>query len=166
MTPLAYLLLVLAQLAGLLLIPFGLPGIWIQAGALIAYAWWTDFAVVGLVPIIIVLFLALLAEIAEFLLGGRFAKRYGGSRRAAFGAIIGGIIGAVMGLPIPLIGSIIGAFVGSFAGAAIFEFTTGRGVGPAARAGWGAFVGRVVATALKSGVGVLIAVLSLLTALG
>ncbi len=166
MTGLAYLLLVLAQLAGLLLIPFGLPGIWIQAGALIAYAWWTDFTAVGIVPIILVLFLALMAEIAEFLLGGRYARRYGGGKRAAFGAIVGGIVGAVMGLPIPLVGSIIGAFVGSFAGAAIFEWTTGRGVGPAAKAGWGAFVGRVVATAHKGGVGVLIAVLSLLTALG
>ncbi|HET7275610.1 MAG TPA: DUF456 domain-containing protein [Longimicrobiaceae bacterium] len=161
----AYLLLVLAQVTGLVLIPFGLPGLWLQAGALAAFGWWTDFTTVGFVPIALALFLALLAEIAEFLLGGRYARRYGGGRRAAVGAIIGGIVGAIVGLPVPLIGSVIGAFVGSFIGAAVLEWTRGEGTRPAVRAGWGAFLGRVVATALKGGVGVVIAVLSVLTAL-
>lgn len=161
----AYLLLAFAQLVGLLLVPFGLPGLWLQVGALALYAWATGFATVGWVPIAVAVALAALAEVAEFLLGGKYAQRYGGGRRAAVGAIAGGIAGALIGLPVPIIGSVIGAFVGSFAGAALLELTTGRGTGAALKAGWGAFLGRLVATALKSGVGVAIAALALLTAL-
>lgn len=161
----AYLLLAVAQAAGLLLIPFGLPGLWVQVAALAIYAWATGFATVGWVPIAIAVGLAVLAEVAEFLLGGRYAQRYGGGRRAAVGAIVGGIAGAILGLPVPLVGSVIGAFVGSFIGAALLELSTGRGTSAALKVGWGAFVGRLVATALKGGVGVAIAALVLLTAL-
>lgn len=157
----AYLLLALAQVVGLVLIPFGLPGLWLQVGALALFAWATDFATVGAFPIGVVLFLALVAEIAEFLLAGRFAQRYGGGRRAALGAILGGIAGAVLGVPVPLLGSVIGAMIGSFVGAALLELTAGKGASPALRAGWGAFLGRVVATAMKGGLGVVVAVFSL-----
>ena len=160
-----YLLLALAQLIGLLLIPFGLAGLWVQVGALVLYAWLTGFATLGAIPIIAALLLATGAEIAEWVLGGSYAKRYGGGRRAAFGAIIGGIVGAVMGLPIPILGSVLGAFLGSFIGAALMELSTGRGAGASVRAGWGALIGRLVATALKGGIGVAIAALALLSAL-
>lgn len=162
----AYLLLALAQLIGILLIPFGLPGLWLQVGAVAVYAWYTHFATLGAVPILLALALALLAEIAEFLLGGHYARRYGGGRRAAWGAILGATAGAVVGLPIPVLGSVVGAFVGSFVGAALLEFTTGRGGRPALRAGWGALLGRLVSTALKVAVGVAVAALALLAALG
>lgn len=161
----AYLLLALAQLLGLVLIPFGLPGLWIQVGALAVYGWATDFATVGLYPLLAVGLLALLAELAEFLLAGRMARRYGGGRRAAVGALLGGVVGALLGVPVPLLGSVIGAMLGSFAGAALLELTTGRGATPAVRVGWGALVGRVVAVAMKGGLGVVIAVLVLFAAL-
>lgn len=160
-----YFLLALAQLLGLVLIPLGLPGLWLQVAALGIFAWRGDFAVVSLYTIALVLFLALVAEIAEFLLAGRFARRYGGGRRAATGALLGGIIGAFAGIPIPLLGSVFGAMLGSFVGAAIFELTTGRGAEPAVRAGWGALLGRIVAIAMKGGLGVVIAVVALFTAL-
>jgi uncharacterized protein YqgC (DUF456 family) len=161
----AYLLLALAQVAGLLMIPFGLPGTWVQVAALAAYAYFTGFATVGWVPVVVVALLALAAEAIEFLLGGSFARRYGGGRRAAWGAIVGGMVGAVVGIPLPIIGSIVGSLVGSFVGAALFELTTERGVGPALRTGWGALLGRLVATAVKSGVGVAVAAVALLTAI-
>ncbi|HLM68625.1 MAG TPA: DUF456 domain-containing protein [Longimicrobium sp.] len=162
-------LLVLAQVAGLLLIPFGLPGIWLQVVSLGVFAWATGFREVGLVTIVLVVVLAVLAEVAEFALGGKYAERYGGSKRAAWGAILGGIAGAIMGVPIPIIGSVIGAFVGSFVGAALLEMTNStdwrnpewRG---AMRVGWGAFLGRLVATAVKSGIGVAVAAVAVLSA--
>lgn len=160
----AYLLLGVSQIAGLILILFGLPGLWVQVGALALFAWATDFATVGAFPIGVVLFLALVAEVAEFLLAGRYAQRYGGGRRAVWGAILGGIAGAVLGVPVPLIGSVIGAMVGSFAGAALLELTAGKGASPALRAGWGAFLGRVVAVAMKGGLSVVVAVFSLAVA--
>jgi uncharacterized protein len=161
---LAFLLLALAQVLGLLLIPFGLPGTWLQVAALIAFAWWTGFATVGLVPIVVVLLLALLAEIGELLLAGRYAKIYGGGRRAAWGAVLGGMAGAIVGIPVPLLGSVFGAMIGAFVGAALFELFGGSAVRSATRAGWGALIGRLVSTAMKGGVGVAIAVFTLATA--
>ena len=161
----AYSLLLLAQAAGLLLIPFGLPGTWVQVLGLAAFAWATDFRIVGAVPIVVVLLLAVVGEVIEFVLGGRYARRYGGSRRAAWGAIVGGVVGAFVGVPVFLIGSVIGAFVGAFAGAALLELTRSPDARAAMRVGWGAFVGRLVATAAKSALGVVIAAVALLTAL-
>lgn len=162
---LAYLLLALAQILGLILIPFGFPGTWLQVAALIGFAWWTGFATVGLIPIAAVLVLALLAEIGELLLAGRYAAKYGGGRRAGWGAVIGGVVGALVGVPLPLLGSLFGAMAGAFAGAALFELLGGTAARAAARAGWGALLGRLVATAMKGGVGVVIAVFTLATAL-
>ena len=42
------------------------------------FAWAGAFQTVGLFSVALVVFLALLAEIAEFLLGGRYARKYGG----------------------------------------------------------------------------------------
>ena len=160
----AYLLLVVAQVAGLVLIAVGLPGLWVQVVAFGAFAYAGGFEQVSPISVGVAVFLALLAEMAEFLLGGRYAKKYGGGRRAAWGAILGGVVGALLGFPIPLLGSVFGAMLGAFLGAFLLELTAGRGASPALRAGWGAFVDRVVATAVKAGVGVVILVLALLLA--
>ena len=162
----AYALLLLAQVAGLLLIPFGLPGTWVQVGAVAAFAALTDFATVGWMTITLVAVLAIVGEVVEFSLGGRYARKYGGSRRAAWGAILGGLVGAFVGVPIFLVGSVIGAFVGAFVGAAVMEWTRSPDHRAALRVGWGAFVGRLVATAAKSAIGVAIAAVALLSALG
>ncbi|HEX2188151.1 MAG TPA: DUF456 domain-containing protein [Longimicrobiaceae bacterium] len=164
-----YVALVVLQVVGLCLIPFGLPGLWLQIAALVAYGAATDFATVGWVAIGVAVVLALAAEGLEFWLGGHFARRYGGSRAAGWGAILGGIAGAVAGVPIPVVGSIVGSFVGSFAGAVLFELLwmrrQGVGMRPALRTGWGALLGRLAATAAKAGIGVAVAVLALFSAL-
>lgn len=162
-----YLALVVLQVAGLCLIPFGLPGIWLQVAALAGYAVATDFATVGALTLGLAAALALVAEGIEFWLGGHFARRYGGSRAAGWGAIVGGVVGAVAGVPLPVVGSIVGSFVGSFAGAVLFEllWMRRRGMRPALRTGWGALLGRLAATAAKAGIGVAVAVLALFAAL-
>lgn len=160
----AYLLLVLIEVAGLALIPLGLPGLWLQVAALAGYAAWTNFQAVGWIPVLVVAALALVAETAEFLLGGRFTRRYGGSRRAAWGATLGGLLGATAGFPLPLLGSIFGAMAGAFLGAFALELTTGRGSRPAARVGWGALLGRTLAIAMKVSAGLVVLVLAVLTA--
>jgi uncharacterized protein YqgC (DUF456 family) len=160
----AYALLALAQVAGLLMVPLGLPGTWLQVVAIGAYAyamhwragWWVFAIALGL---------AAVAEVIEFVMGGRFARKYGGSRRAAWGAILGGLVGAVVGIPIPIIGSVIGAFIGAFVGAAALEMTRNPEMRGALRVGWGAFLGRLAAAAMKSAVGVLIAAIALVSAL-
>jgi len=71
----------------------------------------------------------------------------------------------VIGVPIALIGSVIGAFVGSFIGAALFELSYSRHAGVAARAGWGAVMGRVAAAAVKIALGIVLAVIGIFAAL-
>jgi uncharacterized protein YqgC (DUF456 family) len=157
----AALLMLAAALAGLVLIPFGLPGLWLIVLAIIGYGWLTDFQTMSAWFLILVIGLALLGELAEAWIGFRFAQRYGGSRRAGWGALVGGLIGAVVGVPVPVIGSVVGGFVGAFIGAAVFEYTRARHTEGAARAGWGAVLGRAAAVGIKMGLGVVLAVMGL-----
>jgi uncharacterized protein YqgC (DUF456 family) len=163
--PVALVLLIAALALGLLLIPFGLPGLWMMVLGVIGYGWLTGFATVGVAMIAIVLTLAALGEIVEAWVGFRSARRYGGSRRAGWGAMIGGLVGAAVGVPVPVVGSIIGAFVGAFAGAAVFEYTVARRAGTALGAGWGAVVGRAVGAAVKVALGLMIAVVAVFAVL-
>jgi uncharacterized protein YqgC (DUF456 family) len=157
----AALLMLAAALAGLVLIPFGLPGLWLIVLAIIGYGWLTDFHTMSAWFLILVIGLALAGELAEAWIGFRFAQRYGGSRRAGWGALIGGLVGAIMGVPVPVIGSVIGGFLGAFAGAALFEYTRARHTEGAARAGWGAVLGRAAAVGIKMGLGVVLAVMGM-----
>ena len=151
-------LLASTSLVGLVLVPLGLPGLWVMVLGVIGYGWLTGFATVGVGTIALVVGLALAGEVVEAWLGFRAARRYGGSARAGWGALIGGIAGAVVGVPVPIIGSVIGAFLGAFAGAAAFEYLGASSLERAARAGWGAVLGRVFGAAVKVALGVVIAV--------
>lgn len=161
----AVVLLLLLAIVGLALIPLGLPGLWVMVGGVLAYGWLTDFRSIGVATIAIVLGIAFLGEIIESWLGFRFAKRYGGSNRSGWGALVGGLIGAVVGVPVAIIGSVIGAFLGSFIGAALFEYTYSRQAGVAVGAGWGAVVGRAAAAAGKIALGLAIGVIGLFAVL-
>ena len=165
MDALAVAIFAAAILAGLLLIPLGLPGLWVMVGGILAYGWLTAFRTVSVATIAVVLGLAFLGEIIENLIGFRYAKRYGGSTRSGWGALLGGLVGAVVGVPVPVIGSVIGAFLGSFLGAALFEYSYSRHAGVATRAGWGAVVGRAAGAAVKIALGLMIAVVGLFAAL-
>jgi uncharacterized protein len=157
---LAALLLALCCVGGLALVPLGLPGLWVMVLGVIGYGWLTSFRTIGVATIAIVVALALFGEILDAWLGFGLARRYGGSRRAAWGALVGGMVGAVVGVPVPIIGSVIGALVGSFGGAALFEYSWSGVPGTAVRAGWGAVLGRAAAAATKIGLGIAIAVLA------
>jgi len=161
----AILLLLAATLAGLVLIPFGLPGLWVIVLGILGYGWLTDFRTLGAGFLVAILVLALLGEVAEAWIGFRFARRYGGSSRAGWGALVGGLVGAVVGVPVPVVGSVVGGFVGAFAGAALFEFSRARHTEGAARAGWGAVLGRAAAAGLKMALGVAMAAGALFLAL-
>jgi uncharacterized protein len=151
-------------LVGLALVALGLPGLWLIVAAVVAFGAITGFKGIGLATIFIVLALAVVGEVLEAWLGFGLARRYGGSKRAGWGALLGGLVGAIVGVPVPVIGSVIGAFAGAFAGAVVFEYSRSD-AGTAVRAGWGALVGRVAATAAKISVGVVMAVVALFAAL-
>lgn len=161
----AVLLLAAASVAGLLLIPLGLPGLWVILLGVLGYGWLTDFRTLSPGFLGIAIGLALLGEVVEAWVGFRFARRYGGSRRAGWGALVGGLVGALVGVPVPVVGSVIGGFVGAFAGAALFEYSRARHTEGAARAGWGAVLGRAAAAGVKIALGMVIAAWALFLAL-
>jgi uncharacterized protein len=152
------LILAAVMFVGLLLVPLGLPGIWLIVGAAAVYNPLTKSEAIGTWTIVGVLVLATIAEVIEFTLAARYTRQYGGSKRAGWGAILGGMIGAIVGVPVPVIGSVIGAFVGSFVGALLAEWSRGTRTRAATRVATGALLGRVAATAAKIGIGFVMAV--------
>ena len=157
---LALVLLGATLLLGLVLVPLGLPGLWVMLGATLLYWVVLPEGGIGLVTLISASIIVIIAEVLEYTIAGRYTRKYGGSSRASWGAIIGGIIGAVVGVPIPVVGSLAGAFVGAFVGAFAGELTVHRSErGDPTRVATGALVGRTVAAAVKSGLGMVVAVL-------
>lgn len=155
---------VVVNAAGVLLTLLQLPGNWLIVLVTALVAWWgwdplPEARLVGWTVLVLLLVLAIAAEVAELTLAARGAKKAGGSRRGALLAIVGGVVGAVVGsfvIPILIVGTVIGAALGSAAGALVGDRTAGREWRQAARAAHGAAVGRLSATAVKSLVGVLL----------
>src|SRR2546430_16785232 len=85
---LATVLLALCLLAGLVLVPLGLPGLWVKVAGVAGYGWLMDFRSVGVTTIALVLGLAVVSGIVETWLGFRHAPRYGGWSRAGRGAVV------------------------------------------------------------------------------
>jgi uncharacterized protein len=152
------LLLIAVILLGLLMIPFGLPGTLVIFAGALGYKLLVPMGHIGWFTVFVMGAIMIVAEGLEWVLTARFTRKYGGSRRAGWGAILGGMVGAFLGVPVPIVGSVIGAFVGAFIGAFAFEFSRGSGHGTATRVAWGALVGRVTAAALKVAFGLVMAV--------
>lgn len=156
---LALILLAVALLGGLLMVPLGLPGLWVMLGAALLYWVVIPAGGIGLLTLAVASIIVIIAEVLEYTIAGRYTRKYGGSSRAAWGAILGGLAGAIVGVPVPVVGSLVGAFVGAFAGAFFGELTVGRDErGDPTRVATGALIGRAVAAAVKSGLGLLVAV--------
>src|SRR3989442_6638351 len=122
MTALSLIALAGADVVGLILIPLGLPGLWIMVGGILAYGWLTEFRSVGVATIVIALAIAFLGEILDNWLGFRFAKRYGGFTRFGWGGLLGGLVGPGVGLPVAVVWRGVGAVICALAGAVVVEF--------------------------------------------
>ena len=151
-------------LACLLLIPFALPGTWLMIGAAVVFQALAAPGRIGMITFLALVALAVLGEALDVIFMSKYAKQYGGSSRAAWGAVIGGMVGAIAGVPVPVLGSIVGAFSGAFVGAVAVEIMGGRSRGEAARAATGAVIGRAVASAAKVMIGCAMAALILTAA--
>src|SRR5256885_17183453 len=108
---LAVLLLALCCIIGLVLVPLGLPGLWVMVGGVVGYGALTGFRTIGIATMAIVLGLALLGELVEWWVGFGLTERYGGSRRAGLGAVAGGGVGALVGVAGPHVGGGGGGFL-------------------------------------------------------
>ncbi|MEX2610383.1 MAG: DUF456 family protein [Gemmatimonadota bacterium] len=140
----------------LLLVPLGLPGVWIMVALLGGGALLGE---VGWVVVLTAAALAGLAEFAEYWLVARLNLRYGGGRGAFWGAVAGGLVGVVVGMPIPVVGPVVAGFLGTFVGAALVTLLGTRDAWSAGRVGWGVLLGRVLAAVVKVGTGVVILVM-------
>lgn len=141
-----WLLSVLLTAIGLtgLIIPV-IPGPILLLAGLVLAAWAENFAFIGPVIIIILTLLAVLAHALDFLAGAIGVKRFGASRKAAFGAAIGAVFGIFFGF--------IGILLGPFIGAIIGELTVNRNIQAAGLAGIGAWLGMIVGAAAKMAIG-------------
>jgi uncharacterized protein YqgC (DUF456 family) len=155
-------LLVAVNLVALVMIPLGLPGTFVQVAAALAAAVATGGTGFGWRWVGLFLGLALAGELVEFLSGQWGARRFGGSRAAAWGALAGGFAGLVVGgIPVPVVGSLVMSFVGTFAGALVGEMIGQRRAAPDLRVGLGALFGRTVGMATKLSLGLVMLVLTL-----
>jgi uncharacterized protein YqgC (DUF456 family) len=150
---------VIAMIIAVVLVPLGIPGTFLMVAIALAADYFAS-AGIGWIAIGVSLVLAIIAEVLEWTLSASFAKKYGGSPRAGWGALFGGFAGALVGVPVPVIGSVIGAFVGAFLGALVAEYSrTGSTSASATRVATGALLGRAAATAIKLAIAITIAVL-------
>src|SRR5260370_17057187 len=92
-------MLALCLVVGLLLVPLGLPGLWIMVGGILLYAGLTEYRSVGVVTMLVVLGLAFRGEIVEWWIGYGVTRRYGGSRPAGRGPVLARIVRPRLALP-------------------------------------------------------------------
>lgn len=137
----------------LFLIPLGVPGLWIMIGLLAAGL---ASGEVSLGVFLALLGVAAMAEIAEWASVDRIGRRFGGTTKTFWGALVGGLIGAMAGAPVPVAGSLVGAFLGTLGGAVLATWLDTRRLGGSVRAGWGALLGRALAVAIKVFAGLVI----------
>jgi uncharacterized protein YqgC (DUF456 family) len=131
---------------GIVAIPLGFPGtILIFIDALV-YGLFTRFqGAITWKTLLILLLLTVISELVEFLLGTFTTLKFGASRWGVIGTLLGGILGGAWGSAIfPVVGTLVGVLAGAFLGAFILEYLHREDQARAARAGFGAFVGRIL----------------------
>jgi len=136
-------------LAGLIVSVFGIGGTFLVfAGAalynLITWSWTVHEWTLG-----ILLFIAVLGEILEWVLSVYGGKKAGMSNWTLVGFILGAIVGLFVGVPILLIGPVVGAFIGAFVGAFLFSFVENKDLSKAFNAGIRAFLTRLGVSIMK-----------------
>lgn len=144
---------ILLMVGALLVIPLGLPGLWIMIGVAAVGAIVGEIGVLTLIACVLI---ATIAELIEFFLVKRLTRQYGGSPKAFWGALVGGFVGVLIGAPIPIIGSVIAGVLGSFAGAALVTYAETKELLAAHRVGWGAVLGRMLTAVAKTAAGIAI----------
>lgn len=158
-------LLIVALLIGWFINLFGLPGLWLMVLGHFGYGLMTGWdRFVGWQSTIALVALALVAEALEFVAGAAGSASAGGRKRGMVGAIIGGIVGGILGTPVvPIVGTLVGACAGAFAGAALMEFS-GKDMSHSLRVGLGAAKGRFWGIVIKLSVGLIMLIISGVTA--
>ncbi len=161
----ALVVVILTALLGVILTLCTLPGTWLMVLASLLMLLWQPgmfkwYTIAGLAV------LAIAAEVFELLSGAVGAKKFGGSRNTAWGAIGGGILGAILGTVLfPIVGTIVGAVAGAGGGAMIVErHMNSKSWNDAAKIGTGAAVGRLAAVIIKGSIAAVMAIILIVDA--
>lgn len=161
-------IVVLFAWLGVGLVALTLPGIWLAILVALLVDFWRP-EVMSTWVIVTAVVLALLGEIIEFTSSAAGARKSGGSRPGAWGALIGSFLGLFVGavlIPIPILGSIVGAVLGAGVGALAAERGVARRTwGDSYRSGRGAVGGRALSIVIKTGIAALVAVLMTIDAI-
>jgi len=136
-------LLILVGFAGNIL-PL-LPGTPLMLIGMLLAAWLDDFNRIGAFSIGVLVVLAILSQLADFLAGTLGAQRAGASKQALWGATIGSLAGIFAGLP--------GMLLGPFVGAAIGELIAEQDLLKAGKVGLATWSGLVLGMAAKIAIG-------------
>lgn len=122
----------------------GIPGTPLALIAAVAHRLYFGQSSVNNTVLFVLILLAALALVFDFLGSALGAKKFGATWRGVVGAVVGGIIGLFFNLP--------GIILGPFVGATLFEMLGDKEFKKAAKAGAGAVLGLVLGVIGKSAV--------------
>jgi len=152
----------IATLSGLIAIVcvvLALPGIWLMTLISALCMWWQP-EIISWKTVLTLVILGITSEAIDLFASAAGAKKFGGSKRGALGAIIGSILGAIAGgiflSVIPVVGWVVGPILGGILGAGAGALMIERAVvnqtwGDSFKSGGGAAAGRAVSIFVKLG---------------
>lgn len=149
----------LSGMAGVVFVVLALPGIWLMTLISALCMWWQP-EIISWKAVLTLVVLGIISEAIDLFASAAGAKKFGGSKRGALGAIIGSIAGAIAGgiflSVIPVVGWVIGPILGGILGAGAGALMVERGIveqtwGDSFKSGGGAAVGRTVSIFVKLG---------------
>ena len=145
---------------------FNLPGNFVILGLSVLLGWYDSFENINIKIVVILVALALLGELVEFLVGVIGAKKYNTSNKAIIVSIIFGIAGGILFAPLFLgFGALLGAFCGAYIGALLVELLNGKSFNNSLNSAWGVFLGKIGGTFSKIIIGVIMIIITMKSAL-
>ncbi len=126
-----------------------LPGLPLMALSVGAFAWAEGFQQITWGYLAVIIFLALLGSLLDYILGTVTIKKMGASKAGIWGFVLGGVGGLIFMGPVGLLlGPVIGAFCG--------EILFGKNIREAAKIGISSLLGNLLAALVKLGFSVTI----------
>ena len=152
-------IVLLSGMTGVVCVVLALPGIWLMTLVSVICMWWQPEIISWKTVVTLVVF-GVVSEAIDLFASAVGAKKFGGSKRGALGAVVGTIIGAIAGgiflSVIPVVGWVVGPILGGIIGAGLGAMVIERGVvnqtwKDSAKSGGGAAAGRAVSIFVKLG---------------
>lgn len=145
----------LLNAVGIFLTAMQLPGTWFMllvTGCFAAWRWEEPSISIGWTEMAVLLVLAIIGEVLEFITSAIGSKQAGGSTRGAAISVLMSIPGAIIGtvlLPIPIVGTLVGAAIGAGIGAGMGDKWAGRDWQEIWGGAKGAMIGKLTGAAAK-----------------